>query len=259
MIVWNDIEHLTKNYNSGLKKLDGLNSSIKHNTNKTNHKNNSFQFNHLNDDYGLDERITIKPFHIKYNSNLNKLMSGKSTPSKTLGKHSLSTGTIEAIKLTKKLIPEIDYSYTDPQYYQHNLKNKSNIDFILKEMTPKDLAPGRDFAQRYVATLPKRDALLASISKSSPTSTSSTTLPSSPPPTPSTSTRLNNLPDPNIGVLDNETTTKMQKRWFGNRTNQTLTIGSALPNNENISFEPDINNALNKINWINSCRKTTNN
>ena len=68
MIVWNDIEHLTKNYNSGLKKLDGLNSSIKHNTNKTNHKNNAFQFNHLNDDYGLDERITIKPFHIKYNS-----------------------------------------------------------------------------------------------------------------------------------------------------------------------------------------------
>ena len=42
----------------------------------------------------------------------------------------------------------------------------------------------------------------------------------------------------------------MQKRGFGNKTNQTLTIGSALPNNENISFEPDINNALNKIEKI---------
>ena len=88
-------------------------------------------------------------------------MSGKSTPSKTLGKHSLSTGTIEAIKLTKKLIPEIDYSYTDPQYYQHNLKNKSNIDFILNEMTTK--APGKDFAKNYVAGLPKRTDLLTSI------------------------------------------------------------------------------------------------
>ncbi len=27
MIVWNDIEPLTKNYNSGLKKLDGLNEN----------------------------------------------------------------------------------------------------------------------------------------------------------------------------------------------------------------------------------------
>ena len=34
MIVWNDIEHLTKNYNSGLKKLDGLNENEKFNKNK---------------------------------------------------------------------------------------------------------------------------------------------------------------------------------------------------------------------------------
>ena len=42
MIVWNDIEHLTKNYNSGLKKLDGLNSSIIYNTNKSSIANTIF-------------------------------------------------------------------------------------------------------------------------------------------------------------------------------------------------------------------------
>ena len=116
----------------------------------------------------------------------------------------------------------------------------------------KELSSGKDFAKQYVAGLPKRTELLESISKPKPIQ--SLTLATSPPPlstsTPSTSTRLNNLLDPNIGVLDNETTTKMQKRGFGNKTNQTLTIGPALPNNENISFEPDINNALNKIEKI---------
>ena len=45
MIVWNDIEHLTKNYNSGLKKLDGLNENEKLNKNKTNHNKNKCHFN----------------------------------------------------------------------------------------------------------------------------------------------------------------------------------------------------------------------
>jgi hypothetical protein len=98
-----------------LKKLDGLNENNKYNKNKISHNKNKFHFNPSNEDYGLDDKITIKPFNIKYNSSFNKLMLGKSTPSNILGKHSLSSGTIDAIKLTKKLIPKIDYSYTDPQ------------------------------------------------------------------------------------------------------------------------------------------------
>ena len=145
MIVWNDIEHLTKNYNSGLKKLDGLNENEKFNKNKTNHNKNKFHFNPSNDEYGLDEKYTIRPFHIKYDTSFNKLMSGKSTPSKSLGKHSLSSGTVEAIKLTKNLIPKIDYSYTDPQYYEHKLQGKTTKDLILKE-----LSKGKKFAKEYM-------------------------------------------------------------------------------------------------------------
>ncbi len=81
MIVWDDIEKLTKNYHSGIKKLDRLNENTKYNNNKTNHKNN-FKFKQSNDDYGLDDKVTIRPFHIKYDSNIQKLMVGKSTPSK---------------------------------------------------------------------------------------------------------------------------------------------------------------------------------
>ena len=145
MIVWNDIEHLTKNYNSGLKKLDGLNENEKFNKNKTNRNKNKFHFNPSNDEYGLDEKYTIRPFHIKYDSSFNKLMSNKSTPSKSLGKHSLSSGSLEAIKLTKKLIPKIDYSYTDPQYYEHKLQGKTTKDLILKE-----LSKGKKFAKEYM-------------------------------------------------------------------------------------------------------------
>ena len=140
MIVWNDIEHLTKGYTNGLKKIDGLDENDKFNKNKTNHNKNKFHFKSSNNDYGLDDKITIKSYNVKYDSSFKKLMLGKSTPSNILGKHSLSSGTIEAIKLGKKSIPKIDYSYIDPQYYEHKLKGKTNKDFILKEMTP-----GKDF------------------------------------------------------------------------------------------------------------------
>jgi hypothetical protein len=125
--------------------LDGLNENEKFNKNKTNHNKNKFHFNPSNDEYGLDEKYTIRPFHIKYDTSFNKLMSGKSTPSQSLGKHSLSSGTKEAIKLTKKLIPKIDYSYTDPQYYEHKLQGKTTKDLILKE-----LSKGKKFAKEYM-------------------------------------------------------------------------------------------------------------
>jgi hypothetical protein len=154
MIIWDDIEKFTNNYNSGVKKLDGFNENKKFNNKKSDFNKNKFHFNHSNEDYGLDERITIRPHHIKYDSSFKKLTSNRTTPSKSLGKHSLSSGVREAINRTHKIIPKIDYSYTDPQYYEHNLKNKTNKDFILDELSPNP--NGRDFAKKYVAGLQKR-------------------------------------------------------------------------------------------------------
>jgi hypothetical protein len=131
-----------------------MNENEKFNKKKYQHNKNKFHFNHSNEDYGLDERITIRPFHIKYDSSFKKLTSNRTTPSKMLGEHSLSSGVKEAINRTHKIIPKIDYSYTDPQYYEHNLKNKTNKDFILDELSPNP--NGRDFAKKYVAGLQKR-------------------------------------------------------------------------------------------------------
>ena len=197
MIVWDDIEKLTKNYHSGIKKLDGLNENTKYNNNKTNHKNN-FKFKQSNDDYGLDDKVTIRPFHIKYDSNIQKLMVGKSTPSKILGKHNLSSGTIEAIKYGNSTIPKIDYSYVDPQYFEHKLKGKTNKDFILKE-----LSKGQEFARNFLSSA-------APIPTPIPTpaiSLSSTSIPS-PAPTPSLSTRLN---DPLITQIQSQLGPKFEK------------------------------------------------
>ena len=220
MIVWNDIEHLTKNYTNGIKKIDGLDENNKYSKNKISHNKNKFRFSPSNNDYGLDDKITIKPFNIKYDSNIKKLMIGKSTPSNILGKHQLSSGTIEAIKSAKKFIPKIDYSYVDPQYYQHQLKGKTNKDFILKEMTP-----GKDFAQKYVSNLPKRNDLLNAIQGGTTLSTTSTApaLTPSPTHTPSTSTRNNSIPNlgndniiyDDLGEVDAETKNKMNKLGLG--------------------------------------------
>ena len=76
-------------------------------------------------------------------------MSGKTTPSKSLGKVQLSSGTIEAINLGKRSIPSnIDYSYIDPQYYQHKLQGKTNKDMILK-----NLSKSEEFAKAVAADL----------------------------------------------------------------------------------------------------------
>ena len=223
MIVWNDIEHLTKNYTNGIKKIDGLDENNKYNKNKISHNKNKFRFSPSNNDYGLDDKITIKPFNIKYDSNIKKLMIGKSTPSNILGKHQLSSGTIEAIKSAKKIIPKIDFSYVDPQYYQHQLKGKTNKDFILKEMTP-----GKDFAQKYVSNLPKRNDLLNAIQGGT---TLSTTSPApAPAPTPPTATMTATAPAPaathdncNINISNN----------ISNNSNITSTSTSTNNSNNN--------------------------
>ena len=246
MLVWNDIAKYTNDYKNGIKKLDDIvNDADKAQNNKLNYKKNKFKLHSSTDDYGLDDKITIRSMKFKTSNDLKDMFKNKSTPSNLLkGKVELSSGIQNVINMQNKMIPKIDHSYIDPGYYEHKLEGKTNKDLMLKE-----LSSGKDFAKQYVAGLPKRTELLESISKSSPTSTSSTTLPSSPSPTPSTSTRLNNVINTDIGELDDETTTKMKKRGFGNKNNQTLTIGSALPNDE---FEQ--NKLLNKRSAFNALK-----
>ena len=230
MLVWNDIAKYTNDYKNGIKKLDDIvNDADKAQNNKLNYKKNKFKLHSSTDDYGLDDKITIRSMKFKTSNDLKDMFKNKSTPSNLLkGKVELSSGTKNVINMQNKMIPKIDHSYIDPGYYEHKLEGKTNKDLMLKE-----LSSGKDFAKQYVAGLPKRTELLESISKSSPTSTSSTTLQSSPSPTPSTSTRLNNVINTDIGELDDKTKSKMNARGFGNRTNQTLTIGQVTADNIN--------------------------
>ena len=120
---------------------------MKLNKKKTSFNTNAFYFNTLNEDYGLDERITIKPIHIQYDTSFKSLMAGKTTPSNLLkGTVELSSGTKEALKRKLKMVPQIDYSYIDPQYYEHKMEGKSNKDFILEKLTPN--TSGKDFTKK---------------------------------------------------------------------------------------------------------------
>ena len=191
MIVWDDIEKLTNSYNSGLKKIDGVNANDKLNKKKTNFNSNAFSHHYHTDDYGLDDKITIKPIHVKYDASFKNLMSGKTTPSHSLGKVQLSSGTIEAIKLGKQAIPNnIDYSYTDPQYYEHKLEGKTNKDMILK-----NLSKSEEFARGVSTgiTLPK---------------------PSDIPPAPSTPSKKYDIDD-FFSEIENDTKQKMANVGLG--------------------------------------------
>ena len=102
---------------------------------------------------------------------------------------------MEAIKYVNSTIPKIDYSYVDPQYYQHKLKGKTNKDFILKE-----LSKGQEFARNVLTSI-----------TSAPTPISTTaieTLEPSPAPTPSLSTRLN---DPLITQIQSQLGPKFEE------------------------------------------------
>ena len=162
MLVWNDIAKYTNDYKNGIKKLDGIvNDADKAQNNKLNYKKNKFKLHSSTDDYGLDDKITIRSMKFKTSNDLKDMFKNKSTPSNLLkGKVELSSGTQNVINMQNKMIPKIDHSYIDPGYYEHKLEGKTNKDLILKEMSHS-----RDFANNYVAGLPKRVALLASISK----------------------------------------------------------------------------------------------
>ena len=67
MLVWNDIAKYTKDYNNGIKKLDDAVSDANNlQKEKLNHKTNQFKLHSLTDDYGLNDKVTIRPMKFKY-------------------------------------------------------------------------------------------------------------------------------------------------------------------------------------------------
>ena len=157
MLVWNDIAKYTKDYNNGIKKLDDVLIDAKKLQNeKLNHKTNKYKLHSLSDDYGLDDKITIRTMKFKYNNDLKNIFDSKSIPGNSLkGKTELSSGTKEVINMTNKMIPKIDHSYIDPGYYEHKLEGKTNNDFMLKEMSN-----GKEFAKKYIEDMKNKSELI---------------------------------------------------------------------------------------------------
>ena len=190
MLVWNDIAKYTKDYNNGIKKLDDVLIDAKKLQNeKLNHKTNKFKLHSLTDDYGLDDKITIRTMKFKYDNGLKNIFDGKSIPGNSLkGKTELSSGTKEVINMTNKMIPKIDHSYIDPGYYEHKLEGITNNDLILKEMSN-----GKKFAKKYVEDMKDKtrsildDIILEADSRiKPPVKREDELFTSPPPPTPST-------------------------------------------------------------------------
>ena len=68
------------------------------------------------------------------------------------GKVNISTGTKEIIKMTNKLIPKIEYSGVDPEYYEYNLNEiKSNQDLMKIEYSKADT-----FAKDFITEMKKK-------------------------------------------------------------------------------------------------------
>ena len=61
-MIWPDVPIFIRDYSNGIKKLDDnsediLNKKLKYNP-------NAFHLNPLSDDFGLDEKYTIRPFNL---------------------------------------------------------------------------------------------------------------------------------------------------------------------------------------------------
>ena len=117
-----------------LKKIDDLNYATKNQNEKLKHKTTAFNTTPQIDEYGLDDKYTIRPFKLHYDQSFKGLFKNKTTPSSLLnGKVNLSTGTKETVKMTNKIIPKIDNSGVDSGYHEYNLNEiKSNKDLMKK-------------------------------------------------------------------------------------------------------------------------------
>ena len=152
-MIWSDIGIYTRDYNDGIKKIDDLNDATKNQNDKLKHKTNAFNTTPQIDEYGLDDKYTIRPFKLHYDQSFKDLFKNKTTPSSLLnGKVNLSTGTKEIIKMTNKFIPKIDYSGVDAGYYEHKLNEvKSNKDLMMREYSK-----GETFAKEFLSEMKKK-------------------------------------------------------------------------------------------------------
>ena len=111
-MIWSDIGFYTRDYNNGIKKIEDLNDATKNQNDKLKHNQHSFNTTPQIDEYGLDDKYTIRPFKLHYDQSFKDLFKNRTTPSSLLkGKTvNLSNETKEIIKMTNKMIPKIDYS-----------------------------------------------------------------------------------------------------------------------------------------------------
>ena len=187
-MIWPDVPIFIRDYSNGIKKLDDNSEEIL--KKKIKYNPNAFHLNPLSDDFGLDEKYTIRPFNIHTSSSLKDLFKNKTTPSRTLGGTvNLSTGTKEILKMTEKMIPKIDHSKIDSGYYENKMnKIHSNEDLMLREMSKADA-----FAKGFIDNL-KPVTLVGGGPINLEPSPAPTSTPA-PTPTPSKSTSLNMTED----------------------------------------------------------------
>ena len=123
IMIWPDIPVFIRDYSNGIKKIDCCSDEIL--KKKIKYNPNEFHLNPLSDDFGLEEKYTIRPFKLSHNNSLKDLFKNRYTPSNTLkGSQvnlSTGTGTKEIIKMTEKMIPKIDHSTIDPGYYENKM------------------------------------------------------------------------------------------------------------------------------------------
>jgi len=148
MLVWDDIKQYTKDYSDGIKRIDDKNEVIRKLSGKTK-TNNIVHMKELKHDFGLEEKYTIRPFKLKHDPGISKLLSNRATPSHTVtGKSKLSSGSQSALNYLNRFVPKINYKHTDAQLFQHNLKNASNNELIKRQMTNGSL-----FAKNFVQNM----------------------------------------------------------------------------------------------------------
>ena len=163
-MIWSDIGIYKRDYTNGIKKIDDLNDATKNQNDKLKHNQHSFNTTPQIDEYGLNDKYTIRPFKLHYDQSFKDLFKNRTTPSSLLKGRTvnLSTGTKEIIKMTNKMIPKIDYSGLDPGYYEHNLNEvKSNKDLMMRQYSK-----ATEFAKEFVKT--KKEELASKLKLKTP-------------------------------------------------------------------------------------------
>ncbi len=152
-MIWNDVNLFSRDYTNGIKKLNGGTDYKDLQNEKLKYSSKAIDITPEINEYGLDEKYTIRPFKLHYDQSFKNMFKNKCTPSNSLdGKVNLSTGTKEIIKITNKLIPKIDHSGVSPGYYEHKLNEvKSNKDLLMKRLSNADA-----FAKSFVSDLKKK-------------------------------------------------------------------------------------------------------